>query len=364
MNNNDQENSKTLTKAKIEWNRSMEAKGSLNLADDPFNKYTTKGRCKRCWGGLIGRSNEAYLATGIKCLVCGKILEGSDAEAEEKRMSDEKGRNLMNMLFGGEAKYGDGAFAYKIFPHVGRFTEEEIRKRIRSKMTAGGGLTRNQFPAGTPGFLYLQATLLMAGLGQTISQVERERSVLDFPEVKMKDDGAAAVSLPVENLGKNTQHQNFELMGRLGSTMSYAMFSAFACELAMKAISLTCKDEAAKSHDLLDLFNDLPDESRGRLKADYPEIEEVMDQQRHTFGKWRYFETAVGGQGIKSMAATASARALGKAARVILDEAAFVGLSGKVKVDGKETVKFVGQRKNYDYRYELTITGSESPPRV
>ena len=361
-----QGNSKVLATAKMEWGSNMEKEVSLHISNDPFNKVTEKGRCKRCWGGLIGRENEAGVVTGIKCLICGKILEGSDAKEEKERMSNESMGNLMNMLIGRYPEYGDGVFAYKIFPHMGRLTEDEIRKRIRSKTAAGGGkqrkLTRNEFKPGSPGFFYLQATALMAGLGQTISQVEKDRSVVDFPDVDMKDDGSAVVYPSLERLGKNSQQQDFELMGKLGSTMSYSMFSAFACELVMKAISLTCKDEAARSHDLLVMFNDLPEKSLGRIKEDYPEIETVMDQQRHTFGKWRYFETDDGGQRFSVMADIASARALGKAARVILDEAASVGLAWKVKVDAKETVTSVGKQKTYDQNYEITVTGSESPP--
>ena len=45
------------------------------------------GRCKTCWGGLVGRSNEARELTGIKCRVCGTKLEGKDAANEEKRMT-------------------------------------------------------------------------------------------------------------------------------------------------------------------------------------------------------------------------------------------------------------------------------------
>lgn len=363
----DQGNSKVLATTEIEWGWKMEKEVSLHLSSVPFNKATKKGRCKRCWGGLIGRVNEARVVTGIKCLVCGKTLEGSDAQEEEERMSNESELNLLNMLLGRYPEYGDGVFAYKIFPHVGRLTEDEIRKRIQSNVAAGGGkqrkLTRNEFPEGTPGFFYLQATALMAGLGQAISQVEKERSVVDFPDVDMKDDGSAVVYPSLERLGKSSQQKDFELMGKLGSTMSYSMFSAFACELVMKAISLTCKDEAARSHDLLVLFSDLPEKSLGRIKADYPEIETVMDQQRHTFGKWRYFETNVGEQRFTIMADIASARALGKAARVILDEAASVGLAGKVKVDAKETVTSVGKQKTYDQEYKMTFTGSESPPR-
>ena len=55
-------------------------------------------------------------------------------------------------------------------------------------------------------------------------------------------------------------------MKRLGSTMTIAMMSAFACELAMKAIRLTRMDEFRKSHDLWQLFQDLSEDSKARMK--------------------------------------------------------------------------------------------------
>ena len=63
------------------------------------------------------------------------------------------------------------------------------------------------------------------------------------------------------------------------------MIAAFACELALKAISLTCTDEASKSHDLLDLFDHLPRESRDRIEADFSTIRDVLTENRGTFGK-------------------------------------------------------------------------------
>ena len=85
-----------------------------------------------------------------------------------------------------------------------------------------------------------------------------------------------------------------------GSTMTRALMSAFACELAMKAIRLTRLDEARKQHDLLALYRDLPEDSRTRMEMDYPGIEAILQKARHTFGKWRYFETKIEGGGIRS----------------------------------------------------------------
>ena len=38
-----------------------------------------KGRCRRCWGGLIGKGGAEHIPTAIRCRVCGILLEGSDA---------------------------------------------------------------------------------------------------------------------------------------------------------------------------------------------------------------------------------------------------------------------------------------------
>ena len=80
----------------------------------------------------------------------------------------------------------------------------------------------------------------------------------------------------------------------------------------MKAICLTCNDEAIKTHDLLDLFRDLPEESRERIKADFPEIEQLMVRARQVFGAWRYFERDVGETGLLALINVERAHAMGK----------------------------------------------------
>ena len=146
--------------------------------------------------------------------------------------------------------------------------------------------------------------------------------------------------------------------------MSHSMMSAFACELAMKSISLTCNDEAEKIHDLIDLYNDLPQHSRDSMEADYPEIEEVLDQGRQVFDNWRYFQRAPSGKAMTSMIGSERARALSKAARVILDEAEMMGLWGNVKIDAKQNVRFNEGRRDYRIELDTTVTGGEWPPRL
>ena len=90
-----------------------------------------------------------------------------------------------------------------------------------------------------------------------------------------------------------------ELMERMGTALVAGMASAFACEVGMKVILVTRLDEAPRTHDLLKLFRELPEDSRRRLEADFPSIVEVLEGSRETFGKWRYFEQGVGKEAIR-----------------------------------------------------------------
>ena len=124
-----------------------------------------------------------------------------------------------------------------------------------------------KFPGGSAGFLFLQARALMSGVGR----LPRELSVAGFWDIDVQDDGSARVHVPRKELSEDSKTSENELMKRLGSTMTIAMMSAFACELAMKAIRLTRMDEARKSHDLWQLFQDLSEDSKARMEEDFPE---------------------------------------------------------------------------------------------
>ena len=50
----------------------------------------------------------------------------------------------------------------------------------------------------------------------------------------------------------------------------------------MKAISLTRRDETRKSHDLWELYSDLPEDSRARIEEDFLEAGSVMENARHS----------------------------------------------------------------------------------
>ena len=304
----------------------------------------------------------------MKCRVCGWILEGEDAARERARGLDESIVNLMNMDFGRHSQYAEGAFLLKIFPQMDRLREEELRTRIGAKVASGSKaenrekLTRRAFPEGSPGWLFLQANTLMSGL-EPISNPDQQ-SVAHFPDLDVREDGTVVTHLPMEGLKEDPQFHERQMARTMGSTMIEAMISVFACELAMKAICLTCKDEAVKTHSLLDLFNDLPEDSQLRIKADYPEVEELMERARQVFGAWRYFERDIGERGLMAIADLDRAQGMNRAARVILDEASIVGLGGTVTMNATRNVRVVGEQRFYKGKIKIKVTGSEWPPRM
>ena len=80
------------------------------------------------------------------------------------------------------------------------------------------------------------------------------------------------------------------------------------------------------------------------------------------FGNWRYFETNVGETVAQALIDTEQARNLGKAARVILDEAEMVGLEYSVNVEGRQDVRDSGDAGNYRQHLKIKVDGREGPP--
>lgn len=310
---------KSIGPIEVEWNP-LDYMTKLNKIGDhevgEEGEARLKARCKRCWGEAEGRFDDATrVPDAIRCRVCGRMLEGHDAKNEFQRMSEEDSQNTLNMAFGLEFKYSDEAiFTRKFFAYMERQCEEDFLQHVETLATEGdkeGWLTRSRFPAGSAGFLFLQARVLMSG----IERLPRDLSVVRFSDVDFNVDGTATVYLSKKELGEHSKAREYELMKRLGSTMTVSMMSAFACELAMKAIRLTRLGEARKSHDLWQLYRDLPSDSKKRIKADFSEVASVLKSARYTFDKWRYFETNVGGHGLAAMIDTGRAFALAKAAR-------------------------------------------------
>ena len=312
----------------------------------------------------MARRDEPHQVTGIKCRVCGEKLEGEAVRGEYSRVFNEHGANLENVSAGRLPRYADDAiFVFKTFPAREGVPPEDFRARVvRSRVTPGthNKIDRNAFPPGSAGYFVLQATTLMA----SVEDVTRPhvRSVVDFPDVCVRDDGTAVWTVSVGGIVDDIQFRERQLLRNLGETLTAAMISAFACELAMKAISLTVNDQALKTHDLKRLYDDLPEPSRCRVEADYPGIAAALDAGRQTFGSWRYFETNVGETVAQALIDTEQARNLGKAARVILDEAEMVGLGYKVDVKGQQDIRVSDGTDKYQHNLNISVTDREAPP--
>ena len=348
---------------RVEWNNDLDvAIEQFSLAGNDM-RAAVRWRCQRCWGSLITRYEADRGWTGFRCRVCGTTLEGTAATQEYERLQRETTTNLMNLAFGWKPKYDDGVFSKRVRVPLEPQPHEQVIARVRAKSgpaAASRTLTRDEFPLGSAGFLFIQATILMAGVSD-VSQPQ-ETFVADFYELEVMHDGTAVLNLPIDELKNDPQPAEHRLIRRMGTTMTEAMIAAFSCELAMKAISLTCNNKASKTHDLLALFRELPDRSRERIQEDYPEIADVIEKGRQTFGHWRYFESRVGEAAIRSMTDVELAHALGKAARVILDEAQFVGISATASVKATRHVRVAGNARFTKGEITLNIEARENPP--
>ena len=188
---------------KIEWNWDFDnrwhAMKSIGSGDEKYTfgeegRFRLKGRCRRCWGGLIGKGATEDVPTAIRCRVCGILLEGDEAREEYRRMSEQDASNTFQMAFGFPTKYRDDArFVNKILPHIDRQTAEEFHERTSAeaqKEPRKGWLTRREFPGGSSGFLFLQARALMSG----VERLPRELSVTRFWDFDMHDDGSVSIA--------------------------------------------------------------------------------------------------------------------------------------------------------------------------
>ena len=134
-----------------------------------------KWRCQRCWGSLIGRYEKDKGWTGFKCRVCGTKLEGEAATDEYERLSRETTTNLMNLAFGLTPKYDDGVFVQNVRVPLEPQPHEQVIERVRANLDQAKpprSLTRDEFPLGSPGFLFIQASILMAGITSVRLKIE------------------------------------------------------------------------------------------------------------------------------------------------------------------------------------------------
>ena len=318
----------------------------------PDGTFTMRGLCTRCWGGLImaGVGN-GHIPSSIQCRVCGERLTGDAAHGEYGRMHEQVAAIVFSLQyrFPSTYKYSDNAtFVFKVFPYIARQTKAEFHKRLDAVPSGDYGKTplkRRSFPAGSVGFLALQAQCLMSA----VNELPWSLSVVPSPELNRQED---------------PQGQTRELFKRLGCTLGIAMNAAFVCELAMKAICLTSCNVARKTHDLLELFGNLPESSQNRVEHDFPRIETTIENSRHVFGDWRYFEVNVGKQRSTAMIETTRAFDLAKAGRVLLDETKIMGIDYSIKATAtqNEESKTSG-RKHTHVKSNLDISSSEAPPR-
>jgi len=342
-------------------------------ADDgepgPAGVVNIKGRCAECWGRIVGSRDAAGRWRRIECLVCGRALDGNDAAREADAMEQEAEDNMDAVRIGRPSKYRtDGRFVLKLLPDMAR-DRAKVDERIASSLAEGqkpGRLTRHEIAPGTAGYLYAQAKAFLAG----VENLSEQKSAIALADLEFGDpqvlgvkrspgNGTLKVTGTVPVIHRKPSGR--ELIGRMGTALIAGMAGAFACEVGMKAILVTRQDEAAKTHDLLKLYLELPEDSRRRLEGDFPEIAEVLGRSRETFGRWRYFEQGIGEGAIRGLVDTDRGWGLGKAARVIADECAVAGLNYEIDID--TTFEFSGQPGDVltSERVHLKLTGSEGP---
>ena len=349
----------------MEWNRNLDRTCRASLAGSQEVSSREKGRCRKCWGSLVGRTDDNHEYTGIKCRVCGNTLEGIEARNEGLRMATESLSNAFRLTSRprSSAQYEEGAvFLWKVFPELQRQSDEELQTHIRRhSQPKRGWLTRHGFPEGAPSYFYLQAMELITA----VECLPRYNTVARFPKVDFNEDESLSVHMHEHLLpfSDDPQFSERDMMRRLGSTMASGVMSAFACELAIKAICLTVHGEAHKTHDLLALYDNLPNISRDRLSADLHDIEAVIEDSRHLFGAWRYFEHHIGEPALRGLIDTQRVLRLGQAARVLLDEGDMVGLGCDVDMSATQHTR-IREGEHWDrYDVNIRIRAREGPPK-
>ena len=144
---------KKMGPVKIEWNwdldddwleiKSIESGDQKSVLGEE-GRFRLKGRCRRCWGGLIGKKDAGHEPMAIRCRVCGLLLEGNEAREEYERMSKEGGLNTSGMVLGMRPKYRDDAtFVQKLFPYMDRLSAEEFSQRVRDQAQKGSKRKRD-----------------------------------------------------------------------------------------------------------------------------------------------------------------------------------------------------------------------------
>ena len=332
-----------------------------DLEPGPARAVEIGGRCASCWGPVVGTNDSDGRWNRLQCRLCGQSIDREDAQREVDSMRREAADNIAATRVGHPANYREGAlFVLKILPNMDRDTQQVDRRMEASRAAKRKHrrLTRTEIPPGTAGYLYAQARAFLCGLENLSHEMSAiTLSDFDFSEPQIVDIDARSAHATVPTTHRRPSDR--ELMARMGTAVLAGMAAAFACEVGMKAILMTRLDEAEKTHDLLKLYRVLPDDSRERLEADFAGIAEVLEHNRHTFGKWRYFEQSVGKDAIGALVNTDRVRDLGKAARVIVDECVVTGLTYEVHVDTTFELEREGGEFNSSQRINLRVEGGE-----
>ena len=335
----------------------------------PARRVETEGRCTDCWGAVIGLRPANGPVQRIECLGCGRSVAGEDAERAYERMRHEAAENAPLARVGRASRYDKRArFVLKLLPDMDRDRARFDRETEASRRAPRrkNRLDRRDFPPGTAGHLFAQASVLVAGLGNLprpmapVSPADIEYGPAESVRVDASPgpDEAGRVSWRIP--ARYREPSNAVRKARMGTAVIAGTTAAFACEVGMKAILLTRNHWAERTHDLASLFAALPDDSRARMTADFPEMEEVLGENRHTFGRWRYFEGKFGAKAFGALVDMDRIRGLGKSARVIVDECVVSGLD--YHMEWTHEWEGIVDRDGVDGRAEvgLRVDGEES----
>lgn len=354
----------------------VELDGWLTFDDCPIDdriglarRVEVQGRCYRCWGSIAGLRRKGIPCAHVQCLGCGASVDGEDVQPEVARMLREAAENVPLARRGRGSKYSSQArFVVKLLPDMDR-DMTWYKQNLAASLLSGrrkGYLDRRDFPSGEAGYLFAQASILVAGL----SGLPRELSALSLADVeygtpeilRVEPTGALDRSTRVVGRipGRYRRPSNAVVKERMGMLMMAGSTAAFACELAMKAILMTRNNEAKKTHDLASLYDSLPWDCRERLEGDFGEIGAVLKENRQTFGQWRYFEQRLGGKAFGALVDTYRVWGLGKSARVLIDECVIAGLDYKIEATKESEVTMAGNKTEYGETVSLQVEGNES----
>ncbi len=335
----------------------------------PARSVEITGRCTRCWGPIKGRKTEDDRWTRIECQLCRHSVDGKEADRDAKGMLLEMENNLKPVRVGHPPNYREGAsFVLKILPDMVKGSQKQVAEREKAARAVEQRrlwLDRRDVPPGNAGYLYLQARAILSGIESLPDEMSAiALSDFDFGEPRITNVDALPTGellrVSAEIPASHRKPSPRGVMARMGTAMLAGMAAAFACEVGMKAILMTRLDEAPKTHNLLELYQALPEDARGRLEADCRGISGLLKRHRHTFDRWRYLEQSAGEGGFGALVNTDRVWELGKAARVIVDECVTAGLTGEVAVDSTFDISGHHGKHSVSQRIHLQVTGGEA----